>query len=276
LISSCTGWLFHVSIEQNKAILWIKTEEKNVLRLVDSYQPFFYILPSNEYDGICLYQLLSQQPVVKKVSWEENKSTNLFEEHKKPRLIFVTLDLAQNYITLIKKLEKDFRIKQLFNNDLSLVQQYLFHKLKIEPTSKVKAEYSDSKVVSLRKVDDENKIDLPPFTILYVDVQTFSGRINPEDQITIIRTRFEGETGIQKQSSETLIEGREEKDILERFCSYVQDEDPDIIVSACDHFTESLRLSIYKNSKVWFGSAPWKGESTGNVCPYKTSWSTVY
>jgi hypothetical protein len=218
LVSSSVGWLFHVTIEQNKAILWIKTEDKKVLRLVDSYQPFFYILPRNEYDGISLYQLLSQQPVVKKVSWEENKSTNLFEEHKKYKLIFVTLDSAQNYTTLIKKLEKDGRVKQLFNNDLSLVQQYLFHKLKIEPTSKVKAEYSDSKVVSLTKIDDENKIDLPPFTILYVDVQTFSGEINPEDQITIIRTRFEGETGIQKQSTETSIEGREEKDILERFC----------------------------------------------------------
>jgi hypothetical protein len=102
LVPSSVGWLLHVFIEQNKAILWIKTEDKKVLRLVDSYQPFFYILPRNEYDGIYLYQLLSQQPVVKKVSWEENKSTNLFEEHKKHRLIFVTLDSAQNYTTLIK------------------------------------------------------------------------------------------------------------------------------------------------------------------------------
>jgi DNA polymerase elongation subunit (family B) len=240
LVSSSVGWLLHVSIEQNTPILWIKTEEKKVLRLIDSYQPFFYILPRNEYDGICLYQLLSQQPVVKKVSWEENKSTNLFEEHKKHRLIFVTLDSAQNYITLIKKLEKDVRVKQLFNNDLSLVQQYLFYKLKIEPTSKVRAEYSDSKVVSLTRIYDENKIDLPPFTILYIDVQTFSGEINPEDPIITVRTRFEGETGIQRQSNETLIEGREEKDILERFCNYVQAEDPDIIVSASDHFTDRV------------------------------------
>lgn len=240
MVPSSVGWLLHVFIEQNKAILWIKTEDKKVLRLVDSYQPFFYILPRNEYDGIYLYQLLSQQPVVKKVSWEENKFTNLFEEHKKHRLIFVTLDSAQNYTTLIKKLEKDSRVKQLFNNDLSLVQQYLFHKLKIGPTSKVKAEYSDSKVVSLTKIDDENKTDLPPFTILYIDIQTFSGEINPEDPIIMVRTRFEGETSIQRQNTETLIEGREEKDILERFCNYVQAEDPDIIVSASDHFTDRV------------------------------------
>lgn len=239
MVSSSVGWLLHVSVEQNKAILWIKTEAKKVLRLVDSYQPFFYILPRNEYDGVCLYQLLTQQPIVKKISWEENKS-NVFEEHRKYRLIFVTLDSAQNYTILIKKLEKDVRVKQLFNNDLSLVQQYLFHKLKIEPTSKVKAEYCDSKIISLRKIDDENKIDLPPFTILYIDIQTSSGEINPEDSITMIRTRFEGEIGIQRQSTEILIEGREEKEILERFCKSVQNEDPDIIVSASDHFTDRV------------------------------------
>jgi hypothetical protein len=39
--------------------------------------------------------------------------------------------------TLLKSLEKDSRVAQLFNTDLSHVQQYLFTKLKIEPTSKV-------------------------------------------------------------------------------------------------------------------------------------------
>ena len=80
MLSSCTGWLLDVSIEQDKAILWIKTEDKKILRLTDSYQPFFYILPRNEQDGQYLFHILSQQSAIKKVSWEENKFTNLFEE----------------------------------------------------------------------------------------------------------------------------------------------------------------------------------------------------
>jgi hypothetical protein len=91
----------------------------------------------------------------------------------------------------------------------------------------------------------------------------------------MIRAKFEDEPNLQKQSAEKLFDSREEKEILERFCSYVLDKDPDIIVSTSDHFTESFRLFACKNSKAWFGSAPWEGESTDNVCPCKTSWSTV-
>jgi DNA polymerase elongation subunit (family B) len=239
LVSSCVGWLFHVSIEQNKAILWIKTEDKKVLRLIDSYQPFFYVLPKNEYDGTCLYQLLSQQPIVERVVWE-SKSTNLFEEYSKHKLFSVTLESAHSYTSLVRKLEKDYRVKQLFNTDLSLVQQYLFYKLKIEPTSKVKAEYDDSKLVSLARMDDENKIDLPHFSTLYIDVQTPSGKINPEESIAIIRARYEGEPCLQNQNAETLFDDKEEKDILQRFCNYVHYKDPDIIISVSDHHSDRV------------------------------------
>ena len=126
MISKCIGWLLHVSIEQDKAILWIKTEDKKILRLTDSYQPFFYILPRNEYDGNYLSHVLSQQTVVKKVSWEENKSANLFDEYSKKILICILPESVQSYGVLLKNLEKDSRVKQVFNTDLSHVQQYLF------------------------------------------------------------------------------------------------------------------------------------------------------
>ena len=60
--------------------------KSKILRLTDSYYPFFYILPRNEYDGTYLFHVLSQQTIVKKVGWEENKSTNLFEEYSKKKL----------------------------------------------------------------------------------------------------------------------------------------------------------------------------------------------
>jgi DNA polymerase elongation subunit (family B) len=239
LTANFIGWIFHVSIEQDKAIVWIKTEDKKVLRLIDSYQPFFYVLPRNEYDGSCLFQILSQQPIVKRVGWE-SKSTNLFEEYSKHKLLSVTLESAQAYTSLVRKLEKDYRVKQLFNTDLSLVQQYLFYKLKIEPTSKVSAEYDDPNLVSLTRMDDEYKIDLPPFSTLYIDVQTFSGKINPEESIAIIRARYEGEPGLQNQNAETIFVGREEKDIIERFCNYVRYKDPDIIISVSDNHSDKV------------------------------------
>ena len=89
MLSSATGWLLDVTVEEDKAVLWIKTVEKKILRLTDSYHPFFYILPRNEQDGQYLFHILSQQSAIKKVSWEDNKFTNLFVEYSKTKLICV-------------------------------------------------------------------------------------------------------------------------------------------------------------------------------------------
>jgi DNA polymerase elongation subunit (family B) len=230
LISSCTGWLLDVYIEQDKAILWIKSEDKKILKLIDSYQPFFYILPRNEYDARCLFQTLSQQSIVKKVSWEENKFTNLFDEGIKDKLIYVFPDSIQYYSSILKKLEKDSRVKQFFNTDLSHVQQYLFHRLKIEPTSKVEVEYDGSRLITLAKVN-ESEISPPPFSLLYVSVYTLSGKINPEEPVICIKSRYEDIHDPQQTAEEILFNKGEEKNILEEFCSYVLVKDPDIIVS---------------------------------------------
>ena len=103
------------TIEQDKAILWIKTEGKKILRLTDTYHPHFYILPRNEHDGHILFHILSQQSIVKKVGWEENKYTNLFESGRKDKLIYVCLESVQHYEALLTKLKKDSRAKQFYN-----------------------------------------------------------------------------------------------------------------------------------------------------------------
>ena len=185
MVLNCNGWLFHVTIEQDKAILWIKTIDKKILRLRDSYQPFFYILPRNEPDGNYLFHILSQQTLVKKVSWEENKSTNPFEEYSKKKLICVVSEV-QSYTILIKRLERDPRLKQIFNTDQSHVQQYLYHRLKIEPTSKVKVEYENSTLIKIVNVEHEDDITPPPFLILHINIQTLSRKIDPEDTVVLI------------------------------------------------------------------------------------------
>jgi DNA polymerase elongation subunit (family B) len=240
LVSNCIGWLLHISIEQDKAILWIKTGDKRILRLADLYQPFFYILPKNEYDGISLFHILSQQTIVKKVRWEENKSTNLFEKYSKKKLICVVLESVQSYTTLLKRLEKDCRVKQVFNTDLSHLQQYLFHRLKVEPTSKVDVEYDDdSKLVKLTKAKDEDGIPPPPFSILQISLHTLSGKVNPEDPVTMIKSRYKYASNPQLVV-ETLFDSKEEGNILESFCSYVQDKDPDILIFLGDHYAGTI------------------------------------
>jgi DNA polymerase elongation subunit (family B) len=239
LITSCIGWLLHVSIEQDKAILWIKTEDNKILRLTDSYHPCFYILPRNEYDGTYLFHILSQQTIVKEVSWKENKSTNLFEKYSRRKLICVFPESVRSYATLLERLEKDHRVKQTFNTDLSHLEQYLFNRFKIEPTSKVEVEYDNSKLVKITKVKDESDVLPSPFSILHINVQTLSGRINLDDPVAIIKSRYEDASDPQ-QSVEILFDNKCEKDILEDFCGYVQDKDPDILVFVGDHYASTI------------------------------------
>jgi DNA polymerase elongation subunit (family B) len=172
---------------------------------------------------------------------EENKSTNLFEENSKQKLICVLPQSVRFYATILEKLEKDFQIEQMFNTDLSHLQQYLFDRLKIEPTSKVEVEYEDVKLVRITRVKDESDVLLlpPPFSILHVSVQTFSGRIDSEDPTTRIKARYEDLSDPQ-QNAAILFSNKCENDILEDFCSYVQEMDPDILVFQGNHYANTV------------------------------------
>jgi DNA polymerase elongation subunit (family B) len=230
-----TGWLLDVSIEQNRAIIWIKTSEGIILKLIDNYQPHFYILPKDEYAGADLFQILSQQSIVK-VEWEE-KFTDLFEYggHGLKKLICVHTESIPYHKTLLKTLEKDPRVVQLFNTDLSHVQQYLFTKLKIESTSKVEVQYDKnrSRLIKITKInkDDDVTVAPPPFSILYFEFHTTSSSYNlghdVNDAVTEIKVRYQEEPEISLEGSEDAI--------LESFCEYIQTKDPDILFSLNQH-----------------------------------------
>jgi hypothetical protein len=94
------------------------------------------------------------------------------------------------YQPLLKKLESNSQVKQLFNTDLLHVQQCLFTKLKIEPTSKVRVEYDGSKLLEMTKADDDNDVHPPPFSLLYFDLHTYSGLLTSDAAIRVINVRY--------------------------------------------------------------------------------------
>jgi hypothetical protein len=214
-LTSCAGWLLDVSIDNDHAILSIKTEEDGqILKLTDPYHPEFYVLPRNDSDGLHLFQILSREEIA--VSWE-NKHVNLFDSKKTRKLIHIQLRSLRYYQPLLKKLENDYRVKELFNTDFSHVQQYLFNKLRIEPTSKVKVQYDDgSKLLEVVKVDDNDDIHPPPFSVLYFDLHTYSGILASDDSIRVIKVRYE--------KNEVVFDNGEEKVILQQFSDYVREK----------------------------------------------------
>ena len=50
-MAHATGWILNVSVEGNRAIIWIKTCEEQILKLFDTYEPTFYVLPKDEDAG---------------------------------------------------------------------------------------------------------------------------------------------------------------------------------------------------------------------------------
>ena len=202
-----TGWILDVCIEQNRAIVWIKTIEGNILKLSDSYHPNFYVLPNDE----ALFEIMSQEPMVSKVEWVQ-KFTDLFDtaNHGLRRLISVYTKSTHALNSLIKRLGKDTRISQLFDTDLSPVQQYLFKTLEIEPTSKVEIEYDENtfRLISVTTIDKYTCAP-PPFSILYFDIHhNFDS-----SEIIQIRARYQDESYIS-------FEGDEES-ILKEFHEYI-------------------------------------------------------
>src|SRR5215469_1272461 len=173
VMDSAIGWLLDVTIEQNAATLWIKLKQGGILRLVDKYQPSLYILPRNEQAGTELFHILSQQHKTR-VEWQSQHTDIDHDGYE--RLLCVYLESTYYYNTLVKRLQNDPRVAQLFNTDLSYIQQYLFTRLKIEPTSKVKVEYDGTVLRTITKIDEhEGGVQPPPpFTILYFEVTTLS------------------------------------------------------------------------------------------------------
>ncbi|MGD0330407.1 MAG: DNA polymerase domain-containing protein [Nitrososphaeria archaeon] len=168
---------------------------------------------------------------IRRTTWVE-KYTNLREEKKK-RLIHVVVEDALAYRQIVGALKRQEQVMELFNIDLLHLQQYLFTRFQIEPTSKVEFLYDTNWCLSeIRKVNDSKEIEPPHFTTLHFGINIGATSLTPNpqtDPITSIETRFE--------DKETLIEGSEEE-VLKGFESIVKEKDPDFIVTQnCDKFT---------------------------------------
>ena len=162
---------------------------------------------------------------MKNLEWEE-KFTNLFEDDKygMKQLICIYPESLLHNKTLLKSLGEDTRVAQLFNADLSHIQQYLFTKLKIEPASKVEVQYDEkeSRLIKITKMDEDLVAAPLPFSIMYFEIHTTSSSSNfghdVNDPITEIRARYQEER-------EICIEGNEDS-IFHSFCEYVPAKDP--------------------------------------------------
>src|SRR5215469_10891399 len=236
VMDTAIGWLLDVTVERNAATLWIKLKQGGILRLVDEYQPSLYILPRNEQAGTELFHVLSQQHKTR-VEWQ-SKHTDIDHDGYE-RLLCVYLESTYYHNTLVRRLQNDPRVAQLFNTDLSYIQQYSFTR-KFEPTSKVKVGYGGTDLRTITKIDEhEGGVQPPPFTILYFEVTSLSSlySLDPHDvndPIKQITARY------QEEQEVTFAD--DEETILKDFCNYVLTNDPDILIPTEQHCLDTSVL----------------------------------
>jgi DNA polymerase elongation subunit (family B) len=218
-----TGWILDVYIEDNEAILWVKTEQGQVLKLFDEYEPVFYIQPKNDKSGTEVLKILQDLELVKEVRWDY-KLVDI-NSNTKTKLLYVRCYLIHHYNLLLKALQHETlqqRINQLFNTKLSHIQRYLFTQLRIPPTAKVQIEHEDGELVSITTVNDHEDLQVP-FSTIQIEVVPFTEQeiLDTIDPIKSIKIRH---------VSDDLVLEDEETKMLQEFSDYVISKDPDIVL----------------------------------------------
>lgn len=237
------GWILDVYIDgvgaaaAGEVAIWVRTDEGRIVKLRDRYSPTLYVLPTRPGDAERIFAGLRDEPHIKQVSWVE-KFTSLDDAaSSKQRLLQIQVGLPK-YRELLRVLRGLDHPPQVFNADLLHVQQYLFGRLKIEPTSKVRFSSDDGDFLTeIERLDDENEFAPPPFTTVTLDLSVLpsSPSLVPDsenDPIQSITLRCGDEDRL------TLLDGGTEEEILKALEEYIRLKDPDIIVApSCDDFT---------------------------------------
>lgn len=241
-MNKAVGWIFDAYIQDEKAVLWLRTDDGVVLRLTDAYSPSFYLLPRNEDDEKRLFRLLQDSSHIKNVALEEKYVTL---EKEKKNLLHIHVDKMFNYGKLAGIVERLYHVEALYNTDLLHIQQYLFTQLGVAPTSKIAIDYTDEKrVTALKRIDDFGEISPPPFTSLLFDLHTDSVRRHPNprrDSITCLDVRYGQEAH--------ALQGREQA-ILEQFASLVKKYNPDFLVCPEARKTTTYLFDRVKHLKL--------------------------
>ena len=210
--------------------LLIKLQDDRVISFKQKLKEYiFYILPKFHSAAEDLYQQLSRNDqVISKIFWDE-KYIDLADK-KKTRLIGISItDIqSESYQTLIKKLRTDLRVRSLYNIELSATQQFIYNRLKIALTSKVRIEFEKERLLSITKVDNGEDVTLPPFSMMHIRISSGS-----EPKLNV---RLDNQTS-------GLFNGPSD----ESFGSYVNENKPDIAIIYAEHRQDQSILNLIRN-----------------------------
>jgi DNA polymerase I len=240
-LSEFEGWLLDVYVQGNQAVLWLKTDTGRVVRLLDRYSPSFYVRPNGWAEECQLTQMLAESPAVSCVSVEP-KFVSLTERSRE-RVIRVDVNGTGEFQRLVRGLKGNQLVAALFDADLRHVQKYLFTRLGVEPTSRVRFGHNGDRLMWMSKVDEPEEVRPPPFSMVRIDPVYFleDGR----RQLTgVVITDKNGAVDVRGDLPE----------IGSEVARIIRELDPDLVVCPkCDEVTFPLLKEASDSAGVGLG-----------------------
>ncbi len=219
-----SGWLLDAHIQGSRAILWLKTTDGGAVRLVDSYNPDFYLKLRGDAAPEEEATIIGQHPHILEAhpDWKYPS----LAERGKAEVLHVIVDGSQSFRGVLADLEGIGCVREWFNIDILHIQRYTFRR-GFAPTQRLEVRFEADGV--LREADvlnDDLEIPPPPFTSLVFTLEVEGGRTTPDPQRDPIRAIriLGGDLSVEE------IRG-EEEDILEAFQEEVLTRDPDLLVA---------------------------------------------
>jgi DNA polymerase I len=223
---SVRGWIFDLYPEKPGQIaVWIKKENGECQKLIDEWQPSFYVSAPSEEDLAKLMWYLPKNEVSAEYEYVE-KYLRL-QAQKRTKVLKVTvpddtsLRLLANFIWRLGEYGK----YRLWNVDIPLPQMYLCDR-DLFPMAYVEAATSDGNV-SWKLMDSAESVDyqVPRLKTAHIVVELDQKGAMPwfSDPIAEIRVEFEKET--------VTIDHADEAEKILALVETIQKTDPDIIIT---------------------------------------------
>lgn len=209
------GWLLDSYIEDSQAVLWIKTLEGRVLKLVEPFFPDFYAMPK-AISARQLCYLLSDHENIRHIEVERRFRT--VAQREEVEVVHIHVDHIRNFRRVVSDVEGLKFVEGTYDTDLTHIQRYIFKK-GVAPMERISFESINGKLLSLELVGGDRDVPPPPFTVMVFKVEHGENGIRPMllldedlDPIEILEI--------------------EEGEILEELNSRLMTLDPDLLV--CD------------------------------------------
>lgn len=204
------GWLLDAYIEDRDAVLWLKTMQGRIIRLIDRHHPKFIAKPKPIYDPDDVRWLFERHPYV--YSCKVVQRYPSLSREKKVKVVEVEVDEPKDLDGLIKYGKRLQEVEEIYNTGLGETQWHLIG-LETPPSCLCKFTVNRDRLKSITKLDDEDRIEPPPFKVLELRIPDLEAL----NKFILIENK-----------EETVIEGGE-KQVLNRLMGQIQQRDPDIV-----------------------------------------------